>query len=155
MIDDQSEILRASKRIAMMDIIVGALLLTYVLWLGSTSLETLSWKLVAGLLFGAPFLVWLIEPLVSGLSRRETKDLSRKMRPRWWRPVYWGIFAVFAILTFPGMPKGMIPFMPNAGVGLGIGVAIGTTMTLAGIYNFFWSSDKGNGADVKDRKSVV
>lgn len=76
--------------------------------------------------------VILLDPLFTGLPRREANDLRRRIRPRWFSVIYLAMFALYAVISFPGADA-------LTGIKINIGVAvcamIGISNLPVAIYN--------------------
>ena len=60
---------------------------------------------VTGVIFGIGTLLFLFEPLTTGVSRQQLSELRLQLRPRWFYVVFLSMFVVYAIVTFPGVAK--------------------------------------------------
>lgn len=74
----------------------------------------------------------LLDPVFTGLPRREANELRRRIRPQWFSIIYMAMFAVYAFISFPGADKltGI-----NISIGAAVCVMIGISNLVVVIYN--------------------
>ena len=108
---------RAIARISVVELVVSLTLLGLALLIAVGRYDDRTVFTVIGAICGIGTLLFLFEPLIVGVSRQQLSEFRSQLRPRWFYVVFFSMFVVYAILSFPGVAE-KIGFRPNNFVAL-------------------------------------
>ncbi len=117
----------AAFRISLLNAAMGVVMVLLGVAAGTVPITAVPWEFFV-LLVIIGLAVELSYRLVSGLPRAETSELRRQLRGRWSLVIYLAVFIPLAALLAPGVPKGIVPFLPHLSFASAVGLAAGTAM---------------------------
>lgn len=103
---------RAIVRISVSELVMSLTLLGLAIFMAVGLYDDRTYFTVTGVVVGAATLLALFEPVIAGVSRQQISELRPLMRPRWFNVVFFSMFAVYVIVSFPVFAKA-IGFQAN------------------------------------------